>query len=165
MTIRLANAPNQLPGTSGCQPSCLVIMSIAGVTFTGIHRTETISMSTETTADRPHLTRQRKLICAHLDTAEEFLSAQQVHAALRAAGETIGLATVYRGLQWLAEADMVDAIRNNDGEMVYRRCSTNHHHHLICRSCGRAVEVSGEALEEWARQVATRHRPSRAGRC
>ena len=106
-------------------------------------------------APRPRLTRQRQLIVDRLDGADEFLTAQQVHGALRSEGESIGLATVYRGLQWLVDAGLVDTIRTQDGEAAYRRCSPAHHHHLICRRCGRAwVAVSaGEAVTA----VATQH--------
>ena len=44
----------------------------------------------------------------------------------------------------------VDVIRTPDGEAVYRSCSTDHHHHVVCRSCGLAVEVTGDAVERWA---------------
>ena len=67
----------------------------------------------------------------------------------------MGLMTVYRMLQSLADAGEVDAIRTDDGETVYRRCeSGRHHHHLVCRSCGRTVEVQGPTVEKWADRVA-----------
>ena len=44
-----------------------------------------------------------------------------------------------------------------DGEAVYRRCSRGHHHHLVCRGCGRTVEVEGPAVERWADRVAEEH--------
>lgn len=110
-----------------------------------------------TGAPRPRITRQRQLVLDHMDSADEFRSAQQVHAALLAHGESIGLATVYRSLQWLVDAGMIDTIRTTEGEAAYRRCSPAHHHHLICRRCGRAVEVAGDALEQWSQQVAAEH--------
>ena len=57
----------------------------------------------------------------------------------------------------MAEAGELDVLRNADGEAAYRRCSTGHHHHLVCRSCGRTVEVSGPAVETWANAVAAEH--------
>ena len=51
----------------------------------------------------------------------------------------------------------LDVLRTEDGEAVYRRCSTTHHHHLVCRSCGRTVEVEGPTVERWADSVADRH--------
>ena len=82
-------------------------------------------------------TRQRGAIIALLDTVEEFRSAQELHDELRRRGENIGLTTVYRTLQSLAAAELIDRVRTDTGESVYRRCAgTHHHHHLVCRECG-----------------------------
>ena len=102
-------------------------------------------------------TRQRGAIIALLDTVEEFRSAQELHDELRRRGENIGLTTVYRTLQSLAAADLVDMVRTDTGESVYRRCAAGHHHHLVCRVCGSAVEVSGREVEAWATEVAAAH--------
>ncbi|PPK94117.1 Fur family ferric uptake transcriptional regulator [Kineococcus xinjiangensis] len=102
-------------------------------------------------------TRQRSAVSAVLDEADGFLSAQDLHARLRARGDAVGLATVYRTLQALAEDGDVDVLRTDEGEAVYRRCSSGHHHHLVCRRCGRTVEIEGPAVETWARRVATEH--------
>jgi Fur family ferric uptake transcriptional regulator len=110
---------------------------------------------TDTSPQRP--TRQRAAVAAALDRFEEFRSAQDIHTMLRASGDSIGLTTVYRALQALADAGQVDMLRTDDGEAVYRRCSTGHHHHLVCRSCGRTVEVEGPAVERWADRVARDH--------
>ena len=99
-------------------------------------------------------TRQRAAVSAALDQVEEFVSAQQLHARLRERGDGVGLATVYRTLQHLAEEGEVDVLRTGEGEAVYRRCSTGHHHHLICRRCRRTVEVDSLAVERWARRIA-----------
>ena len=97
---------------------------------------------------------QRQAVLTALDEATSFNTAQELHESMRSAGTKVGLATVYRSLQLMADAGEVDVIRNDNGEAFYRRCSSHHHHHLICRSCGRAVEVSGPAVEEWADRVA-----------
>ena len=103
-------------------------------------------------------TRQRGAIMALLDTVDEFRSAQELHDELRRRGENIGLTTVYRTLQTLAAADLVDLVRTDTGESVYRRCAApHHHHHLVCRGCGAAVEVSGREVEAWAADVAAAH--------
>jgi Fur family ferric uptake transcriptional regulator len=105
-------------------------------------------------APQVRATRQRAAVAAVLDELDEFRSAQDLHAMLRERGEGIGLTTVYRALQALAEAGEIDVLRTDDGEAVYRRCSTGHHHHLVCRTCGRTVEVEGAAVERWADRVA-----------
>lgn len=105
------------------------------------------------------MTRQRGDILAALDASGGFRSAQEWHEALRHSGSAIGLATVYRTLQSLAESGEVDAVRGDDGEALYRRCGDTggHHHHLRCRVCGAAEEVEGPGVEAWAAGVAARH--------
>ena len=103
-------------------------------------------------------TRQRSAVWSALAAAGEFQSAQQLHARLRADGDSVGLATVYRTLQQLAEDGEVDVLRTADGESLYRRCSTGrHHHHLVCRGCGRTVELDAGAVERWARRIGDEH--------
>ncbi|MFE5479214.1 Fur family transcriptional regulator [Nocardia sp. NPDC056541] len=102
-------------------------------------------------------TRQRSAISALLDNIDEFRSAQELHDELRKRGEGIGLTTVYRTLQSLADAGMVDVLRTDTGESVYRQCSSGHHHHLVCRQCGRTVEVEGPTVEAWAETIASEH--------
>jgi Fur family transcriptional regulator, ferric uptake regulator len=102
-------------------------------------------------------TRQRRAVTAALGASDDFRSAQEIHDFLRRDGEKIGLATVYRALQSLAENGEVDVVKTDSGEAVYRQCSPSHHHHLVCRSCGRTVEVKGPAVERWANAMAAEH--------
>jgi Fur family transcriptional regulator, ferric uptake regulator len=102
-------------------------------------------------------TRQRAAIAVALTGSAEFRSAQEIHADLERAGTRVGLATVYRNLQAMAGDGEVDVIRTDDGEAVYRACSTHHHHHLVCRACGKTVEVEGPAVEKWADKIAGDH--------
>lgn len=99
------------------------------------------------------LTKQRKAITEALTSQENFKSAQEIHALLTVNGDTIGLSTVYRNLTEMFEARDVDMIIGIDGESQYRLCSNGHHHHLTCTECGLAIEITGEALEVWAKQV------------
>lgn len=103
-------------------------------------------------------TRQREAVLDVLDRSEEFRSAQQLHADLRSAGTDVGLTTVYRALQSLSEAGEVDVIRTDDGEQLFRQCEAgHHHHHLVCRQCGRTIEIEGPPVERWADKVAAEH--------
>jgi Fur family ferric uptake transcriptional regulator len=104
------------------------------------------------------MTRLRTEVTRALGAADGFQSAQALHDTMRHAGVSVGLTTVYRHLQALADAGEVDVLRTDDGEAVYRRCvAESHHHHLVCRSCGTTVEVTGPAVETWAEQVARKH--------
>ena len=102
-------------------------------------------------------TRQRTAVLELLGEVDEFRSAQDLHALLRERGAKVGLTTVYRTLQALADAERIDVMRLPGGEHLYRSCSQGHHHHLVCRTCGRTVEVEGPAVEKWAGKVAEEH--------
>ena len=69
-------------------------------------------------------TRQQAAVVAYLGETGGFVSAQELHARMRAAGNSIGLATVYRSLAALATEGALDVLRTDDGEAVYRQCST-----------------------------------------
>ena len=103
-------------------------------------------------------TRQRDAIMAIMADETDFRSAQQVHAALVAAGQTVGLATVYRNLQTLTEIGELDSLRSEEGETLYRRCTARrHHHHLVCRSCGYTVDIQDDQLEQWIAEISQRY--------
>jgi zinc uptake regulator, Fur family len=111
-------------------------------------------------APRRRETRQGGIVRDALAEFEGFRSAQDVYAVLRHQGETVGLSTVYRHLQGLADAGEVDVIHTPDGETTYRFCGDaagKHHHHLVCRVCGRAEEIEGRSVERWAAAVAESH--------
>ena len=100
---------------------------------------------------------QRGAVRAALGATDDFVSAQALHAGLRQEGSTISLATVYRALADLEVAGEADDLRQ-DGESLYRACTPGrHHHHLICRVCGRTVEIEADPVEAWAQQVAAEH--------
>lgn len=100
---------------------------------------------------------QREAVRQALDDSEGFISAQTLHSELRLAGSAIGLATVYRALTDLATEGEADSLQA-EGESLYRACTPGqHHHHLICRNCGLAVEIEADAVEQWAQKVASEH--------
>lgn len=104
------------------------------------------------------MTRQRLAVYEALDAVAEFRSAQELHEAMVAAGDAIGLATVYRTLQTLADNGEVDVLRTTEGEAVYRRCARReHHHHLMCRTCGHTVDIDGPTVESWCTLVGDHH--------
>lgn len=107
---------------------------------------------------RTRLTKQRTAIIDVLGKGG-FRSAQDWHDLLRHDGSAIGLATVYRALQSLAESGDVDSVLTETGETLYRRCATGtgHHHHLRCRECGAAEDVDIPTFEAWAAEVAAKH--------
>jgi Fur family ferric uptake transcriptional regulator len=118
---------------------------------------EGAGMPTEAKQGPLRATRQRAAIVAALEAATSFLTVQELHHRLQAGGQRVGLATVYRQLQALAEAAEIDVLRSPDGQTRYRRCHQGHHHHLICRDCGHAIEITGARVDRWADRIATEH--------
>ena len=98
------------------------------------------------------------------------MTAQQLHGRLKARGEQLGLATVYRTLSLLAGAGAVDTLSHHPGELCYRWCGEEHHHHLVCDRCHRVVELADCELDPWLERLAARARirrdraPARSGR-
>jgi Fur family transcriptional regulator, ferric uptake regulator len=100
-------------------------------------------------------TRQKRALATLLSELDSFRTAQDLHQLLRARGERVGLTTVYNQLRALADAAEVDVLRSESGESLFRQCHTEtHHHHLLCRVCGRTVEINGEGIESWAAEIA-----------
>jgi Fur family transcriptional regulator, ferric uptake regulator len=98
-------------------------------------------------------TEQRQAILDALGASDRAVTAQELHARL----EGVGLATVYRNLQRLADAGDADTLRRDNGEVAFLICGTGHHHHLTCRECGLVEEVRDCRLDDWARDVAAGH--------
>jgi Fur family transcriptional regulator, ferric uptake regulator len=102
------------------------------------------------------VTRQGQAVLDVVVSSEHFRSAQDIHAQLRSSGQAVGLTTVYRHLALLTEDGQLDALQTADGELVYRRChSDQHHHHVVCRQCGRGSEIELPDLERWAESTAS----------
>jgi Fur family ferric uptake transcriptional regulator len=112
-----------------------------------------------TTGRRSRATRQGGLVREQLAANDTFCSAQVVFAQLRSKGEVIGLSTVYRHLQALADSGDADTLQNAEGEALYRLCGNGerHHHHLVCRQCGRTQEIEGRGVERWAGEMANEY--------
>jgi Fur family ferric uptake transcriptional regulator len=101
---------------------------------------------------------RREDVLRSLGRGQTFRTAQQLFAQMRDGGSRIGLATIYRTMQSMADEGEVDVLRTDAGEVAYRRCQTEtHHHHLICRECGTTVEVAARSVELWAGRVAAEH--------
>ena len=99
-------------------------------------------------------TEQRQAIVDALKRSDRAVTAQELHAELHG----VGLATVYRNLQRLAEEGDADTLRRDSGELAFLLCEGGHHHHLSCRVCGRVERIQDCRLDDWARSVAEEHR-------
>jgi Fur family ferric uptake transcriptional regulator len=98
-------------------------------------------------------TEQREAILEALRASDRAVTAQELHGEL----DGVGLATVYRNLQRLADEGTADTLRRENGEQAFLICGGGHHHHLTCRVCGRVESVRDCRLDDWASAVAAEH--------
>lgn len=101
-------------------------------------------------------TQQRVVVLEALMGERWDTSARRLHERLRPVHPTLGLATVYRTLDSLAEAGVIHRL-SHGSEACYRFCQPGHHHHLTCTRCHKVVELRGCEVSEWAARQAVSH--------
>ena len=102
-------------------------------------------------------TRQRVVVLTELMGERNDVTAQELHERLRARGERLGLATVYRTLGLLSDEGLIDALSHRPGELCYRLCGEGHHHHLVCSGCHQVIELEECELEPWLERISEAH--------
>ncbi len=94
------------------------------------------------------VTRPRRVVMQVLLEAETPLSPQEICTRARRRYPSLGLVTVYRTLDVLETLAVVRRVHREDGCHAYLPATPGHHHLLLCRRCGRAMEFSGwDALD------------------
>jgi Fur family transcriptional regulator, ferric uptake regulator len=102
-------------------------------------------------------TRQRLQILEALEAEPNDATAQELFETMRSRGVSIGLATVYRALGLLSSHGVVDALVHRPGEVCYRLCGNEHHHHLTCTECHQVVELGECELDPWLDRLGSAH--------
>jgi Fur family transcriptional regulator, ferric uptake regulator len=84
------------------------------------------------------------------------MSAQEIFDALRRARRPVGIASVYRALETLADLRLVKRVDAGDGIARYEPLlpDGDHHHHLVCRDCGKVEAFSDVRLERAIDKIA-----------
>ena len=100
----------------------------------------------------------RHAVVEHLGRQSCCLSAQEIFDGIRAAGGRVGIASVYRAVDQLADLRLVQRVDIGDGVARYEpaHADGDHHHHLVCDDCGRMEAFSDPALEQALERVAGR---------
>lgn len=103
-------------------------------------------------------TKQRKVIVDHFLRLNRHIEAEDLYASVRKKGHNIGLATVYRTLNLLKDAGLVEQSSFSDGRAVFELSKPgSHHDHLVCVECGRIVEFENKEIEDLQLQVAKKY--------
>ncbi len=84
------------------------------------------------------------------------LSAQEIFDELRRLRRPVGIASVYRALDALAALRLVKRVEAGDGIARFEQSAADgdHHHHLICRDCGKVEAFTDTRLERAIDRVA-----------
>ncbi len=95
----------------------------------------------------------RLLIYKELSTALNPLTPQELYRSLLKKKTKVGLTSIYRSLDLFESLGMVFKIV--DGSNVkYKLCeSGNHHHHIVCKTCGDVAELNFCDISQWSRKV------------
>ena len=100
----------------------------------------------------------RRRVITFLEAQDCCARAQDIHRELVSRGERVGLASVYRVLDVLAEKRLVQRVHLGDGVTRFEavRDSVEHHHHIVCDDCGRIEPFADQRLERVLRDVERR---------
>ena len=109
-----------------------------------------------TAIERGRGTSRHTAVLDSLRGSDRFRTAQDIYSELRANGARIGLTTVYRHLQKLADDGVIHAVQTADRQIAYRLCSPGSHYHLVCTGCGAGIEIADPDLENWVEAQASR---------
>ncbi len=98
----------------------------------------------------------RQAVVEHLGKQRCCLSAQEIFDGVRAEGGRVGIASVYRAVDQLADLRLVQRVDIGDGVARYEpaHAGADHHHHLVCDDCGKVEAFSDPALEQAIERVA-----------
>jgi Fur family ferric uptake transcriptional regulator len=91
------------------------------------------------------------------DGGPQHMSAEDVYRALLAAGDDVGLATVYRVLTQFETAGLVTRHHFETGHSVFELATGKHHDHMVCVSSGEVVEFTDAVIEQRQREIAKEH--------
>ncbi len=102
-------------------------------------------------------TTQRTLIAEVFMSSHGHFSTEEVYDAVRAVDSSVGQATVYRTMKLLCDAGLAHEVQFGDGITRYEPESQEHHDHLICERCGKAIEIYNKKIEKLQEAIADKY--------
>ncbi|MFN8628799.1 MAG: Fur family transcriptional regulator [Chloroflexota bacterium] len=118
------------------------------------------------------LTGPRRVVAELVAERDGHFTAADLVSDARRRGTGIGRATVFRALELFTELGLVERVDLPTGDHAYVACDPVHHHHAICTSCGRSLDVDdvglARVLEDIGRELdfrVTSHRLELFGLC
>ena len=106
------------------------------------------------------VTNQRLLVLEVLaENRDKHMTAEDIYELVKEDYPEIGLATIYRTVQLLLEMQLVDRINLDEGCVRYEIGELfdgegkHHHHHLICKTCGKVLPFRDDLLDGLERHI------------
>ena len=92
------------------------------------------------------LTPQRMLVIEALHNADSHISAEEIYGQLHSRYPYSNISTVYRTLELLKELNLVTETDFDEGRVRYHVAEKGHHHHLVCHTCGKIIDLEESVL-------------------
>ncbi len=104
-------------------------------------------------------TEQREIILDIILSQDCHLSADEVYQMVKEKypNSSIGIATIYRTLNFLEEVELISSIPFGKDGKKYEKTKDTHHDHLICIKCGKIIEFYDERIEQQQEIIAKKN--------
>ncbi len=99
------------------------------------------------------LTPQRQLIVDALQDSEGHISAEEIHAQVKARYPHVNISTVYRTLELLKSLGLVTETDMGGGRFRYHPADKGRHHHLICEQCNSVIDIEESTFSQLKRTL------------
>jgi len=92
------------------------------------------------------MTPQRMMVLSAIESSDSHISAEDIYVQVKAQYPHVNISTVYRTLELLKDERLVTETDFGEGRVRYHSADKGHHHHLVCRKCGKTVDLDDDAL-------------------
>lgn len=99
------------------------------------------------------LTPQRRAVIGTFASSPDHLTPAAIYEKVHQERPDIGLVTIYRTLEILAKLGLICELHTGGSGRSYTIGAPEHHHHLICSSCGEVVDFSGYDLSSLEKRL------------
>ncbi|WP_460020139.1 Fur family transcriptional regulator [Magnetospira thiophila] len=103
------------------------------------------------------MTGQRRIIARVLSLAEDHPDVEELYRRATAVDPKISIATVYRTVRLLEEAQIIERLDFGDGRARYEAAPEEHHDHLINMKTGKVIEFQNKEIEALQRRIAEQY--------
>jgi len=104
------------------------------------------------------ITPQRMIVLQAIEASDDHVSAEEIHSKAQSRYPYIDISTVYRTLQLLEELGLVAETNMGGGRFLYHPVGKAYHHHLVCRNCGKILDIDDSLVADLQKEIAGRYR-------